>query len=262
LIYVLVLFMDGTQPISHSPELPALGPQAVERRVRHLRILAELADIGMELVQRVRLQVLEEEVSPGVDPVLAFDRLAKAVRQTVALEAKVAAGGFDTPSPVSRRAAPSEGAYRLWDSRLKAKVRVKEAIASGAEPGDAEDLLRDLNERLDDPEYGDEMPDRPIGMAVALICGALGVRADLKDFTDAEMGFDTEAMKAPTWTGSRPSLDGPAGTVPAGGDGEAPVWPHRFVGLGLSSVSRHATGLLKTRAETDTRFPERPKPDD
>jgi hypothetical protein len=247
--------MYGSHPATHSAELSAAGPEA-GRRARHLRILADLADIGMELVQHVRQRALAEEAPPEADPVLAFARLAKAVRQTVALEAKVAAGGFDAPSPVSRSAAPSEGAFRPWDGKMKAKVRLKveETIACGAEPGDAEDLLRDLNERLDDPEYGDEMSDRPIGMAVALICGALGVRADLKDFTDAEMGFDTEA---PTWTGSRPSLDGP------GGDGEATVWRHRVAaGLGLSSVSRHATGLLKTRAETDTRFPERPKPDD
>ena len=113
----------------------------------------------------MRLQVLEEVVPPGVDPVLAFARLAKAVRQTVALEAKVAAGGLDTPAPVARGAAKPEGIWRSWDSGSKAKVRqkVEEAIASGAEPGDAENLLCDLNERLDDPEYGDEMSDRPIG---------------------------------------------------------------------------------------------------
>jgi hypothetical protein len=214
-IYVLVLFMDGSHPATHFAEPSAAGSEA-GRRARHLRILADLADIGMELVQHVRQRALAEEAAPEADPVLAFARVARAVRQTVALEARVAAGGFDTPSPVSRRAAPSDGASRLWDSKLKAKVRVKEAIACGAEPGDAEDLLRDLNERLDDPEYGDEMPDRPIGLAVALICGALGVTADLKDFTDAEMGFDTEAMKSPTWTGF-PAVFGRTGRDSSGG---------------------------------------------
>jgi hypothetical protein len=268
LIYVLVMFMDGTHPVIRALAIDttqALRLEAEERRARHLRILTELAEIGMELVQHVRLQVLEEVVPPGVDPVLAFARLAKAVRQTVALEAKVAAGGFDTPRLVARGAAKPEGPWRSWDSGSKAKVRqkVEEAIASGAEPEDAENLLCDLNERLDDPEYGDEMSDRPIGLIVSLICSALGVEVDLKHFSDAEMGFDTEAMKSPARVSSRPPLDLAASAVSVDGDGGAPVWPPRVgTGLGLSSVSRHATGFLKTRSETDTRFSGRPKPYD
>jgi hypothetical protein len=223
------MFMDGMSPDTISIELPTQGSEAAERRARHLRMLAELADIGMELVQHVKRQVLEEEVSPGrtkyADPVLAFTRLARAVRQTLALEAKVAAGGFSGPSPISQGAAESEGAWRIWDGKKKAKVRLKveEAIASLADPSDAEDLLRDLNERLDDPEYGDEMSVRPVGMAFALICGALGLEVDLKKYSDAELGFDTEAMR----------LAGPNGlNVPAGAPAvgwirglEPPIWP-------------------------------------
>ena len=192
LIRVLVLFMDRSHPATRS--IPPSGPEAGERRARHLRILVDLADIGMELVEHVRRQGLEEVVPPAADPVLAFARLARAVRQTVALEAKVAAGGFDTPLPVSRSKAASQSGF----GPLRAKVRraVEEAIASGAEAGDAEDLLRDLDERLDDPDYGEEMAGRPIGMIVALICGAMGVKVDLKDFTDTELGFDRDDVKA------------------------------------------------------------------
>jgi hypothetical protein len=221
--------MDGSHP-TNPMEFPACGPEE-ERRARHLRILTELADIGMELVGHVRRQVLEEEVPPGVDPVLAFARLAKAVRQTLALEAKVAAGGFNTPMSVARGAAKSEGAWRIWDGKSKAKVRkkVEEAIASDADAGDAEDLLRDLNERPDDAEYGDEMSDRPIGMIVAMICGDLGVKIDLGCFSDAELGFDTEAMKSPDWKPAELPWDVPARVVSGGPDDDKalPLRPPR-----------------------------------
>jgi hypothetical protein len=253
-ICVLVLFMNVGSPANPSTELPE--PEAMERRARHLRILTELADIGMELVQHVRLQVLEEVVPPGVDPVLAFATLAKAVRQTVALEAKVAADGFATSRPISRDAAKPAGAWRIWDGKMKARVRkkVEEAIASGAEDGETENLLRDLNERLDDPEYGDEMSDRPIGMVVAYICGALGVEVDLKHFSDAEMGFDTEVMKSATRVASDARTGAGSASRKAGA---APR-----TGLDPPFVSRDATGLLESRAETAMRSTGRPEPDD
>ena len=65
--------MDGNHPATHSilpsEAEPDLGPDlgAVERRARHLRILAELADIGMELAKHVRRQALEEVVPPAPD---------------------------------------------------------------------------------------------------------------------------------------------------------------------------------------------------
>ena len=229
-ICVLVLFMDRSHPANPSMQPPEL--EAVERRARHLRILTELAEIGMELVQHVRLQVLEEAVPAGADPVLAFARLAKAIRQTVALEAKVAAGEFASAQPVSRGVAGPDGGWRIWDGKMKARVgqKVEAAIASDAEAGDAENLLRDLNERLDDPEYGDEMSDRPIGLIVSLICSALGVEVDLKHFSDAEMGFDTAAMKVEGQAAKKAAMELAAAKVSAGA--ASPLWPPR-IGTGL-----------------------------
>lgn len=211
-------------PITYSTEFPAEGLEAVERRERHLRILAELADIGMELVQEVRRQVLEEVVPPGVDPALVFARLAKAVRQTLALEARVAADGFAPVRPVSCNSAGRSGV-----GQLKAQVRRPEAVASDDEAGEAEGLLSDLHERLDDPEFEDELGDRPIEVIVASICRALGVPVPvgLKDFTDAELEFTPELMDAAAASEAQ-------GDLPGAGDcaGALPVWPPR-VGTGM-----------------------------
>jgi hypothetical protein len=220
--------MDGMSSVVHSTELPTEVSEVAERHARHLRMLARLADIGMELVEHVRQQVLEEASLPAVDPSLAFTRLAKAVRQTLALEAKVAADGFGSAPLSSRGAAPAGVVAGAWFG----------AIASAAESdGDeAERLLLDMQEQLDDPEFEDELADWPIGVVVASICRALGVGFDPADFSDAEMGLD-------------PRLRHPVGAMPEG---------H----CTLQGVSAYATGVSESRAETDVRFLGRPAPDD
>jgi hypothetical protein len=183
------------------------------RGERRLAVLNELTDIGMQLVREVGRQVPAQ--SEARDPALGRNSLGMRGRL-------VGRPGTDVLAPGSGGAAdcgfggqdrdgwvcaPSagfsgyyyvRGAWRTWDGKMKARKRkkVEEAIASGAEPVDAEDLLRDQNKRADDAEYGDEFSDRPIGMAVTYICGALVVEVNLKHFSDAEMGFDTEAIKS------------------------------------------------------------------
>jgi hypothetical protein len=257
--YVLVLFMYGSHPVIHVKE--ALRPEAEERRARHLRMLAELADIGMELVQQVKRQALGKDASVRADPVLAFARLAKAVRQTVALEARLA-DGFARCKPVVPR---GDVAVRSAAGPLKARVQrsVEAAIASRSDGDAAEALLLDMHEQLDDPEFEDELAEWPIGVVVASICRALRVKFDSTHFSDAEMGLDPEAMKAPASTRSRPPLDVVAGADGQGDETGLPVWTPRYgTAVEPPPVSRPATGLPERRSETATRFSGRPKPYD
>ena len=71
------------------------------------------------------------------------------------------------------------------------------------------------------------MGDRPFGMIVALICGGLGVKNDLKDFTDMELGFDREDMKAAVRAAKQAALD--AAVVFDGREDDAalPFWRPR-----------------------------------
>ena len=52
-----------------------------DRKIRQLARLEELAEVGMELVRALRL-------NPGRDAALAFDRLSRAIRMTIALDAR------------------------------------------------------------------------------------------------------------------------------------------------------------------------------
>src|ERR1700712_341219 len=213
--------MDGSCPTNPAAELPDQGPEA-ERRERHSRILQELADIGMELVQHVRRQALEEVAPSSADPVLAFTRLARAVRQTIALDARLATGAVAPVRPVLQGNAAARPGIGLLRARVRRSVEEAIATASEADGADgeaAEALLLDMHEQLDDPEFEDELAEWPIGVVVASICRALRVQVDLTHFSDAEMGLDAESI--------RPDRCADAGDDTGNGEGTEvlPIWP-------------------------------------
>ena len=222
-------------PPTHSPlSSPAVNEAALalggggcaggaERTGRHLRMLAELAEIGMDLARHVRLQALglaeaaesgaevalpEAAPSPvnargglGADLGLVFSRVARAVRQTVALEARLASDALERVQGRAQREAAAEArlaaSERTRVRRQKDRVRglVEAAISAEAEGRDGENLRLDLDERLEDPDVEAELGWRPIGVIVAAICDDLGIKVDLSHFTDAELGFDFAAMR-------------------------------------------------------------------
>jgi len=173
-----------------SPNCACCGGEAPDQTARHRAALQELAEIGMDLARALRRQVVEAAAvdggapavpaAGGGDPALAFSRLARAVRLTLALEARVAEVG---------RAAEAERAARRADRRIRGLIIkdevqaiAREAIeAAGRERGaevDVERLLADLDERLEDTDEADGFADLPVGALVARICRDLGVAFD------------------------------------------------------------------------------------
>jgi hypothetical protein len=180
--------MDRLTPkaLEISPTDAAARAARAERR---LVFLGELAAIGMRLAREVERQALDGELAG--DPGLVFSRISRAVRQTLALEARLDAEAEAQARQVSS-AQKSREAARLREARKqKDRVRryVEEAIAANDDGRDAEGLELELDERLEDPDYEDELGERPIGVIVAGICGALGVKVDLRHFTDAELDY-------------------------------------------------------------------------
>jgi hypothetical protein len=138
------------------------------RTERHLRLLAELAELGMTLARTVVAQAED-----GAE--LAFARIARAVRQTLALEARLAEEGQ------LRR----ERQAREHKHQREAKVRrmVETTIEADADESDIDDLLYDLNERLADLDDTD-FTHRPLIEVVASICQDLGVTFDPSQWQD------------------------------------------------------------------------------
>ncbi len=95
------------------PPTPPEEP-AAERTARHLAMLRELAEIGMALARALGQQALAALAPPAaetpepapaptppsrIDPGLAFARIARVVRQIIALEARIIADRDAPPRP-------------------------------------------------------------------------------------------------------------------------------------------------------------------
>ena len=161
------------QPQSEAPcdrdETPA------ERTARHLRMLRELAEIGMTLARKVG-QAAEQAAEPkpadveyvGPQPQtptiwgLAFSRVSRVVHQSIALEARIEAG-CGAAGPLRARAWPTErGADPRWREPHRTVFR-----AAGA-----------ANDRLADPETETRLDGARVEAVIAAIRGDLGIGAD------------------------------------------------------------------------------------
>ena len=195
-----------------------------DRTERHLRMLQELAEIGMKLARAVEQQALNQAVPDqadtpeagasdrigGGDLALVFSRIARAVRQTLALEAKLAENRRtlhqSEEAEQVRRAALIAGERK---KRQKARVKriVEDAIDAEFEGSDRENLLIDLDLRLDDEDLFADYDERPFGETIARICRDLGITPDMSLWEAEDWGIEAGAPEvgAAEETGAAPS---------------------------------------------------------
>ncbi|MDB5464527.1 MAG: hypothetical protein JWP23_2916 [Phenylobacterium sp.] len=184
---------------------------AEARAERHLRMLQELAEIGMDLARSVQRQAHGQAATDhgAADLGLVFSRIARAVRQTVALEAKLAEDRQKTQA----ERAPLTVADRWRSARRKRQVKEIVAEAIGSEVGefDVERLFDDLDERLADGDEEADFAERPIGELVARICRDLGVTPDWSLWHDDDWAIEEAAAKAPgsPYAAHAPEADDP-----------------------------------------------------
>ncbi len=172
---------------------------AIARAERRRSKLERMSDIGMDLVEQVGVHAAAVTEKREGDPCRAFAVVSRAVRMTLALEARVddqilamRRGEFPAPRRVR---APTEIAEpetvnrvaKLPDPRRdRADAAVREAIHLEVETiTDAHERLDALNERLFDHENYDVLLNLPLREAVAAICADLGVDPDWSLWTDA-----------------------------------------------------------------------------
>jgi hypothetical protein len=169
-------------------------------------MLRELGEMGMEMARALRAEVrarAEAADDAGESPRsvaelgLAFSRVARAVRQTLALEVRL-------EEDRQARALADDGASRWTSEAQDAAARVRAAIAravgaDGAEADDAdsEDLQSDLGDGSDAERGGGFSPDRPLAEVIAGVCGDLGLERDLSLWADDEVAAERAAPGAP-----------------------------------------------------------------
>ena len=183
---------DDADAEPRGPGLCARCGDGVDEAELDRLMLRELAEIGMDLARALRRQVLEPEDGPamaaGVDPALAFSRLARAVRLTVALKARLdmpAAAEAKAPPPPEQKAQTDRVRGRLAARALGLVRReaVRQVIlrtveTEARERGDTDDLedrLVALHERFEDEADVHRFIGRPVVELVGELCRELGV---------------------------------------------------------------------------------------
>ncbi len=187
-----------------------------DREDWHEPMLRELAEIGMDLARGL----LRPEAAGG-DPQLAFARVSRAVRQTVALNAHLRRRRQEPETAQVDEAPMDQARGERVVARVKALCRKSElagrltaAIEIEAERGERERLLRDLDGRLDVAVNTVDFLARPLGEVIAEIRHDLGlgpaaaeggVDDDDQDLEDEDPGEDGPGEGEPPWLDVNPS---------------------------------------------------------
>ncbi len=203
----------------------ALDPEA-ERVARHVRILKELAEIGVRIAQSMDRQAELLAPSPAeaadgertraadapvaaspptrVGPGTDFGRLTRAIRLTLMLEIRIAEGETMRQAEVAearvqRTRAVQQQAQADWvEARSEAVLDVIEATLE-AKSEDDESILERLDEAREYLERGDEdfdLEGLPTGLVIARICRDMGLEPDWARWAQADWAVE-EARDRP-----------------------------------------------------------------
>ena len=179
-VYVLDSAMSA--PDAMLPSATAADPE--DRQASHawrMRMLETAAERGIELLDELRDRAREraEEEDLG----LAYSRISKAVRQSVALHARLEEEFSKTDEQKAAEAAARQAAeaQRAASAEKRARGRRENAVRRAViraiddrfeDEDDREPLYADMNERLDDADDL-ELDTKPIGQIAAGICRAM-----------------------------------------------------------------------------------------
>ena len=139
-----------------------------DRAAKRQALLSELAEIGMALARDLPRQAAEADADLDVIA-LRYSQVSRAVRQTLALEARFEQETLERTT----RAAKRRGARR----KIDVEQLVTRAIKSEFSEEVAEHLVDKLEERLLD-DLDEDYTETPLPMLGAQICHALGLPFD------------------------------------------------------------------------------------
>jgi hypothetical protein len=173
--------MDTHPP---SPDAP-VDPEA-ETMAYNLEVLSEL----VEYARAMAGDVVANLPKGSTEQVMAFDRVARCIRMTIAMKSRMALdwkggrAGMGRPLPKLTRPCELRVKQRLSMQGREDKARIetilsREIRAGERDPVETENLLRDMHERLDDPSIERELGNRPFLEIFLDICGGLGLTVEV-----------------------------------------------------------------------------------
>jgi hypothetical protein len=152
-----------------------------EMAERQGRILGELAELGMSLARDLHGRALAADTPKAVvDLGIAFHRISRSVRQTLALEAKLDRDR-EQAARGDRVEAVRERQGRISQRADQVRAVTARAIWTEAEGDEAERLLNDLDDWLEVESFARDFADRPIEDLIARVCADLGVTPPARD---------------------------------------------------------------------------------
>src|SRR3984957_12852377 len=194
--------------------------EAVET-ARDREILETLTELALEVATALKAQIVTQAAAGNAENAdrlsLAFTRVSRSIRQTIAFKTKLA--DITAESAEKRQAREREQAVET--SRLRAKKQqVARDVAQMVEAcAESENLLTDLHERLMDPDIEDELLTIRVGDVLIGLCDELGIPVELSVWQDKGW-FVNEGREAPEPPPRRPnSLSTPVGGGGGGGGG-------------------------------------------
>jgi hypothetical protein len=189
--------------------LPAEPAEGASRRERQIAVLGEIAEIGLSIAREIETQLIAREMPPE-KAAIAYGRVARAVRLTIALQARLVAEARD----------PAPGALDEQRQARRAQVNRIVRRVVGENTRDVEICVYrwgQARERLEhDDIYGDLL-SRPASEIVAAVCQDLGVAPNWARRSPSPIGRPgdppsmTMTMKRPTTTTS-PKMTSPTTT--------------------------------------------------
>ena len=168
------------------PEPTDHANQCDEDAQYYRKVLHELIAIGTDLARSIHRQATPESnnqpkaepnaepgaapepaAAPAPDPTIAFDRIARTLRRTIAIARKL--------SEPARPAASERSSERRLSARKQIIRAVEDTIQRRTNGAEAEALHAEFYERLDDPDLDDDLDQQPVADIIKAICRDLGI---------------------------------------------------------------------------------------
>jgi len=192
--------MSDPAALVHEPSAPGAAARDAACLDRRLAMLGRLAEAGLEIAIALEAQAKGGPVAVEGDIAIAYNRVARAVRQTLMLQSRlIESQRTSRTDEAGRRAAARSSAARILRGAL-------EDHDSDAER--SERLTAEAAERLQREDFGDLLA-RPFGQIVTAICKDLGLSPDwlqlAQDCAEAEAALAGTPGAAP----QEEAYDGP-----------------------------------------------------
>ena len=163
------------------PSAHAFPADPSEDDAYYRAVLHDLIDRGADLARRLHERAAgpagadaDVDAAGPPDPTIAFDRVARAIRRTIALARHIAANP-------GTQAAAARGTRRT--AARTALIRgVEDAIHRRRNATDTDHLVAEFTETLEDPALEFDLADRPVPELVEEICRDLGINTATRSF--------------------------------------------------------------------------------